>query len=93
MRLGNDRLAIALAPMRRADLESLIQICARLQTAAQEPLSIDATAEPAPRYRRELVPLLRVIGKEIRPGVYQVQLDPSIGIDPGTRPLRQGAPR
>ena len=73
--------------------EAALKLSGTCRQSAGEPLSIDATAEPAPRYRRELVPLLRVIGKEIRPGVYQVQLDPSIGIDPGTRPLRQGAPR
>lgn len=35
--------AIALAPMRRADLETLLQIAARLQEAVREPVSIDAT--------------------------------------------------
>ena len=41
-RLEGDRFAIALGALRRADLEMLIQLCARLQTAIQEPLSIDA---------------------------------------------------
>ena len=35
--------AIALAPMRRADLETVLQICARLQDAVREPISLDAT--------------------------------------------------
>jgi diguanylate cyclase (GGDEF)-like protein len=41
-RLEGARFAIALGPVRRADLETLIQIAGRLQVAAQEPLSIDA---------------------------------------------------
>ena len=41
-RLEGDRFAIALGAVRRADLEMLIQLCARLQSAVQEPLSIDA---------------------------------------------------
>lgn len=41
-RLEGARFAIALGPVRRADLETLIQIAGRLQTAAQEPLSVDA---------------------------------------------------
>ncbi len=41
-RLEGDRFAVALGPMRRADLETLIQVAARLQTALQEPLSVDA---------------------------------------------------
>ncbi len=35
--------AIALAPVRRADLEALIQISGRLQAAVSEPVSLDAT--------------------------------------------------
>ena len=42
-RLDGATFAIALAPVRRADLESLIQISARLQTAITEPLSLNAT--------------------------------------------------
>ncbi|MEZ5885497.1 MAG: bifunctional diguanylate cyclase/phosphodiesterase [Paracoccaceae bacterium] len=41
-RLEGDRFALALGPMRRADLETLIQIAARAQAAVQEPMSIDA---------------------------------------------------
>lgn len=41
-RLSGERFAIALGPTRRADLETLIQIAARLQAAVQEPLSVDA---------------------------------------------------
>jgi diguanylate cyclase (GGDEF)-like protein len=41
-RLEGDRFAVALAPVRRADLESLIQIAARLQAAVREPVSLDA---------------------------------------------------
>ncbi len=41
-RLEGDRFAIALGPVRRADLETVIQIAGRLQAAVQEPLSIDA---------------------------------------------------
>ena len=40
-RLEGDRFAIALAPLRRADLETLVQIAARLQSAAQEPVSLN----------------------------------------------------
>lgn len=42
-RLGSASFAIALAPVRRADLETLLQICGRLQDAVREPISIDAT--------------------------------------------------
>lgn len=42
-RLDGPRFAIALAPVRRADLETLIQLSSRLQAALCEPLSIDAT--------------------------------------------------
>ncbi|MGR3290724.1 MAG: putative bifunctional diguanylate cyclase/phosphodiesterase [Paracoccaceae bacterium] len=44
MRLDGPRFAIALGPVRRADLESLVQISARLQGAISEPFSIDATS-------------------------------------------------
>ncbi len=43
VRLDGAEFAIALAPVRRADLESLIQISARLQSAVSEPISLDAT--------------------------------------------------
>ncbi|MBC7138253.1 MAG: phosphodiesterase [Defluviimonas sp.] len=42
MRLDGARFAVTLGPVRQADLESLIQIAARLQSAAELPLSIDA---------------------------------------------------
>jgi len=42
MRLDGARFAITLGPVRQADLESLIQIAARLQSAVELPLSIDA---------------------------------------------------
>ncbi|MFV2051752.1 putative bifunctional diguanylate cyclase/phosphodiesterase [Aliiroseovarius sp. YM-037] len=42
--LGNGRFAVALAPVRRADLETLIQITGRLQSVIAEPISIDATS-------------------------------------------------
>ncbi|RPE63315.1 diguanylate cyclase/phosphodiesterase [Pacificibacter maritimus] len=42
-RLDGPRFCIALAPVRRADLETLIQMASRLQSALSEPLSIDAT--------------------------------------------------
>lgn len=73
--------------------EAALKLAGKCQQSAGQPFSIDATAEPAPRYRRELAPLLRVIGKEIRPGIYQLQVDPSIGVDPGTRPVSSGSPR
>ncbi len=41
-RLEGDRFAIALGPVRRADLETAIQIAGRLQATVQEPISIDA---------------------------------------------------
>ncbi len=43
VRLDGAEFAIALAPVRRADLESLIQISARLQSAVSEPVSLDTT--------------------------------------------------
>ncbi|WP_066707167.1 putative bifunctional diguanylate cyclase/phosphodiesterase [Celeribacter ethanolicus] len=42
-RLEGARFAIALAPVRRADLESLIQLASRLQAALSEPFSINAS--------------------------------------------------
>ncbi len=44
VRLDGARFAIVLGPIRRADLETVIQIAARMQTAAEMPLSIDATS-------------------------------------------------
>jgi len=41
-RLEGARFAVALAPVRRADLETLVQIAGRLQAALREPFSIDA---------------------------------------------------
>lgn len=43
-RADGECFAIAIAPGRRMDLESTIQIAARLKAAVAEPLSIDATA-------------------------------------------------
>ncbi|KMW57968.1 Sensory box/GGDEF family protein [Candidatus Rhodobacter oscarellae] len=40
-RLDKSVFAIALSPARRADLESMIQIAARMQTAISEPLMLD----------------------------------------------------
>ncbi|MGB3147124.1 MAG: bifunctional diguanylate cyclase/phosphodiesterase [Paracoccaceae bacterium] len=42
-RLEGARFAVALGPVRRIDLEAMIQLAARLQQAVQEPLSVDAT--------------------------------------------------
>lgn len=42
-RLDGPRFAAALAPIKRADLETLIQLSARLQAAMSEPYSINAT--------------------------------------------------
>ncbi len=42
-RIDNHTFAVALAPARRADLEALIQISARIQSAIAEPISLDAT--------------------------------------------------
>jgi len=42
-RLDGATFALALAPVRRADLEGLIQISGRLQAAVSEPISLDAT--------------------------------------------------
>ncbi len=42
-RLDGAIFAIALGPVRRADLESLIQISSRLQAAISEPISLNAT--------------------------------------------------
>lgn len=38
------------------------------------------TASPAETQRQLLVPLLRIIGREIRPGVYQLLLDSNVGV-------------
>lgn len=73
--------------------EAAMKLAGKCQQSAAQPFSIDATAEPSQMYRRELVPLLRVIGKEIRPGIYQLQVDPSIGVDPGSRTSSQGSVR
>ncbi|MDP3338937.1 bifunctional diguanylate cyclase/phosphodiesterase [Frigidibacter sp.] len=43
MRLDGARFAVTLGPVRQADLESLVQIAARLQAVAELPLSIDAS--------------------------------------------------
>ncbi len=43
VRLDGAEFAIALAPVRRADLEAMIQISARLQSAVSEPVSLDTT--------------------------------------------------
>ncbi len=42
-RLEGGTFAIAMAPVHRADLETLIQVCARIQAAINEPFSVDAT--------------------------------------------------
>lgn len=42
-RLEGGGFAIALAPVRRLDLDAAIQICARLQAAVAEPVSVDQT--------------------------------------------------
>ncbi|MGB3313206.1 MAG: phosphodiesterase, partial [Albidovulum sp.] len=42
-RANGDSFAIAMAPGRRMDLETAIQVAARLKAAVAEPLSIDAT--------------------------------------------------
>ena len=42
-RLDGATFAIAIAPVKRADLEALIQISARLQAVISEPISLDAT--------------------------------------------------
>lgn len=41
-RLDGAAFAIGLSPVRQADLETVIQIATRLQSAVQEPLSVDA---------------------------------------------------
>ncbi|MGB7320822.1 MAG: GGDEF domain-containing phosphodiesterase [Albidovulum sp.] len=41
-RIDGDRFAVAIAPIRRMDLETAIQIAGRLRAAVAEPLSIDA---------------------------------------------------
>ena len=43
VRLDGPRFAIALGPVRRADLEVLIQLASRLQSAISDPFSVDAT--------------------------------------------------
>lgn len=41
-RLDGQRFAIALAPMRRVDIETMIQLSARLQSVLADPFSVDA---------------------------------------------------
>ncbi len=41
-RLEGDRFAVALGPVRRLDLEAMIQVASRLLAAVREPLSVDA---------------------------------------------------
>lgn len=41
-RLEGARFAVALGPVRRIDLEAIIQVAGRMQEAVQDPLSIDA---------------------------------------------------
>jgi general secretion pathway protein N len=41
---------------------------------------IRVTATPAESARRELVPLLRMLGHETSPGTYQITLDPNVGV-------------
>ena len=43
VRLDGPRFAIALSPVRRADLETLLQLATRLQAQLSEPFSVDAT--------------------------------------------------
>lgn len=73
--------------------EAAMKLAGKCQQSAGQPFSVDATAEPAQRYRRELASLLRVLGKEIRPGIYQLQVEPTIGVDPGVRQSSQGMAR
>ena len=44
VRLSGPRFAVVLGPVRRADLETLIQMAARLQSTVADPISIDATS-------------------------------------------------
>ncbi len=43
VRLDGPRFGVALGPVQRADLETMIELSARLQVAISEPFSIDAT--------------------------------------------------
>ena len=45
--LPRGRVAVVLGPVPRLDLETMIQLAARVQTALEEPVSIDATAVAA----------------------------------------------
>ncbi|MDQ7071724.1 MAG: bifunctional diguanylate cyclase/phosphodiesterase [Rhodobacterales bacterium] len=42
-RMGDSRFGVALAPVRHLDLEVSIQLATRLQSAVEEPISLDAT--------------------------------------------------
>lgn len=44
------------------------------------PLGLDATATPAPGQAQQLVPLLRMIGKQTASGAYQLELDANTGL-------------
>lgn len=43
-RMGDNRIAVSLHPIRRVDLEMALQIAARLQTTLEEPIAINASS-------------------------------------------------
>ena len=61
--------------------DAALKLTGSCRLASGQPIELDATAEAGESARRELVPLLRIIGKELRPGLYQLQPDPGIGLD------------
>lgn len=58
-----------------------LKLSGTCQLLPGRPFGLDATAEAGENYQRELTPLLRIFGKETRPGVYQLQAASGIGFE------------
>lgn len=58
--------------------DAALKLTGNCRLTPGQPFRIDGTAEPAEVYKTRLVPLLRVFGRETRPGIYQLQLDPAV---------------
>ncbi len=72
---AGDRLDVDLSTPGPAAL----QLTGRGQWQAGGTLRFDGQARPDPAHAPELTPLLRILGREIAPGLYQLQLDPNVG--------------
>jgi len=72
---AGDRLDVDLSTSGPAAL----QLTGQGQWQAGGTLRFDGQARPDPAHAPELTPLLRIFGREIAPGLYQLQLDPNVG--------------